>query len=369
MNTEQIYSIVNEVNAQAFGESALQVVDTSSLISLGNVVLSSQSNTEAFLNTLAQRIGKTIYRFRAYNNKFKDLVISDMEFGAIMQKLKVEMPQAEADDMYNLVDGQSLDHYEVAKPVAKQKLFVTRTPYRFKITIQRETLKEAFTSDSGISSFIGMVFGEVQNAIELALENLGRITIATAIAETSAAQKINLLTDYNAENGTSLTKAQALNDSSFLNYAMYRINNTIDMIQDMSALYNDGTTKTFTSKENMKIRVLSSFKRRLETVTEYAAFHDEYVKIDGAYSTLNFWQSEQTPDGIIVERPSDGAETAVDNVVAFISDKDAFGIYQISEDVATTPVNARGLYYNTYWHEKQSRFIDKSENMVVFTLN
>ena len=68
MTTEQIYALVNEVNDEAFGSSALTVADTSSLISLGNTVLSSSTNTEAFLNTLAQRIGRTILRFRDYRN-------------------------------------------------------------------------------------------------------------------------------------------------------------------------------------------------------------------------------------------------------------------------------------------------------------
>ena len=31
MTTEQIYTLVNEVSKQAFGENALQVVDTSTL--------------------------------------------------------------------------------------------------------------------------------------------------------------------------------------------------------------------------------------------------------------------------------------------------------------------------------------------------
>ena len=52
-----------------------------------------------------------------------------------------------------------------------------------------------------------------------------------------------------------------------------------------------------------------------------------------------------------------------------IHDRDALGVYKIDEDVLTTPVNAAGAYYNTYWHEKQLRFIDLSENIVIFTLN
>ena len=125
---------------------ALAVVDVQGLISLGNTVLSSSTNTEAFINTLAQRIGRTILRFRDYRNKLGDMVLNDFEYGAILQKIKVQMPAATADDMYNLTDGSSIDHYVVSKPVATQKLFVTRTPYQFMITIQRETLKEAFLS-------------------------------------------------------------------------------------------------------------------------------------------------------------------------------------------------------------------------------
>lgn len=374
MNTEQIYSIVNSTVSQAIGDTALTATDTQGLISLGNVVLSSSTNTEAFLNVLAQRIGRTIYRFREYNNKFKDMVISDMEFGAIMQKIRVAMPEAVADPSYSLTDGQAVDHYTVSKPDANQKLFVTRTPYMFKITVQRVTLKEAFLSVEAMGAFISMIFGEVRNAIELSLENLGRLTLAGAISEAGASQVINLVTDFNTEynlTGTAdaLTATTALHSADFLRYAIFRINNTIDMMQDMSVLYCDGSMPTFTNKENMKIRVLSAFQRRLETVVEYAAFHDQFTSIDGAYSTLNFWQSEQTPSSIDINRPSDGTEVELTGIVAVIHDRDAFGIYQIDETVLTTPVNAAGQYYNQFWHEKQARFIDKSENFVCFTLN
>ena len=305
MNTNQIYTIVNSAVDQAIGDSGIVAIDTQSLVSLGNVVLDSSTNTEAFLNTLAQRIGRTIYRFRAYDNKFKDMVLNDFEFGTILQKIRVEMPVAEADQMYTLTDGQSIDHYVVSKPKAHQKLFVTRTPYRFKITIQRDTLKEAFLSSEAMGSFIALVFGEVRNAIELALESLGRLTLSAAISEASkATQVINLVTDYNTETGSTLTAATALYNADFLRYAIYRINNIIDMIQDMSVLYCGGSLPTFTNKENMKARILSAFQRRLETVVEYAAFHEQFTSVDGQYSTINYWQSEQTPSSIDITTDS-----------------------------------------------------------------
>ena len=370
MTTEQIYALVNEVNNEAFGTSALSVADTSSLISLGNTVLSSSTNTEAFLNTLAQRIGRTILRFRDYRNKLGDMVLNDMEYGAILQKIKVVMPEAEEDEMYGLTDGQSVDHYKVAKPEVKQKLFVTRTPYQFHITVQRNTLKEAFLGADEMGSFIGIVFGEVRNAIEVSLENLGRITLATAIAETVGTDReIKLVTLYNGETGETLTADSALHDPEFMAFAVGVMNTYVDMIQDMSTLYNDGTVATFTPIDDLRMRVLSKFQRRLETVVQYAAFNDKLVGYDNAYTTINYWQAVQYPDEVLIERPSDSEETSAENVVAILHDRDALGVYKIDEDVLTTPVNAAGAYYNTYWHEKQLRFIDLSENILIFTLN
>ena len=115
--------------------------------------------------------------------------------------------------------------------------------------------------------------------------------------------------------------------------------------------------------------MLSAFQRRLETVVEYAAFHDQFTSIDGAYSTINYWQAEQTPSSIDIKKPSDGSAFQGSNIIAVVHDRDAFGIYQIDETVLTTPINAAGAYYNQYWHEKQGRFVDTSENLVVFTLN
>ena len=373
MDTNQIYELVNTTVAQSIGRNDVTRLDTEGLISVGNIVLSSSSNTEAFLNALAQRIGRTIYRFRDYNNKFKDMVISDMKWGAILQSIKVKMPDAVSDPTYGLTNGESIDMYTVSKPEVVQKLFVTRTPYMFKITIQRETLREAFLSVEAMGSFIALIFGEVRNAIELALENLGRLTLCGAMSEISQSTQIYRLvtmynTEYELEGDAALTATTCLHSDSFLRYAIGQINHICDMMQDMSVLYNDGSVPTFTNKDNMRVRILSGFKRRLETVTEYAAFHDQFVDVDGAYSTINFWQGEKAPSNVSVKRPSDGENFTEDYVVACVHDKDAFGIYQIDETVLTSPVNAAAQYYNQFWHEKQSRYIDKSFNMVLFTL-
>lgn len=369
MNTTQIYGLVNDVNAQAFGSQALQVNDPAGLISLGNTVLSSSVNTEAFMNTLIQRVGRTIVRYRMYTNKLRGMVLTDFEWGAILQKLYIHMPIAESDDMYSLTDGQSIDHYIVSKPQVDQKLFVTRAPYRFRITVQRKTLKEAFTSETAMGAFISAIFGQVQNKIETTLENLGRLTLATGVAEASqTSQNVKLLTEYNTIAGTTLTANDCLIDSAFLRYAIRRLKETMDNMTDMSTMWNDGTLETFSPFEDQRLVVLSSLQYALETVVEWAAFNDQYVKLAG-FSKLNFWQAEQSPQSISVKKVSDGTNVAINNLVAVIHDRDALGIYQEYQEVLTTPVNASGNYVNSFYHRRDGRLVDRSENLVYFTLD
>lgn len=369
MAVNQIYTIVNAAAQQAFGNTALAAIDTQGLIALGNKVLSSSADTEAFLNALTMRIGRTVVRYRMYRNKLADMVLGDMEWGAIMQKLAVRMPTAETDEQYGLVDGQSVDHYKVAKPSVDQKLFIVQTPYQFHVTIQRNLLRTAFLSESGMASLISAIFGQIRNKIETSIENLGRLNIAAGVAEASGAgQVVNLVTEYNTASGRTLTSASAMLDSDFLRYALRRIKEVMDGMTDMSSMYNDGTLETFTPYEDQRIRIISSFEYALETVVEWAAFNEDYVRLAG-FSKLNFWQAQQSPMSINIEKPSDGSAFTLNNLIAVIHDRDAMGVYQTEEEVATTPLNAAALYYNQYYHRMDNRMLDTSENLVYFTLN
>lgn len=363
----QIYSIVNSVSQQAYGAAALTANSTQGLIALGNYVLSSSTDTELFLNTLTARIGKTIVRYRLYRNKLSDLVLTDMEWGQVLQKLAVKMPVSEADEQYGLTDGVSVDHYVVAKPQVDQKLFVVETPYQFHITIQRNLLRAAFLSESAMESFISAIFGQVRNKIESTLESMGRLNIGAAVVE-SVAREVPLVTMYNTASGRSLTAASAILDSDFLRFAIRNMKTIMDGMTDLSVLYNDGTIETFTPFEDQRIKVLSEFEYALETVVDWAAFNDNYVKLAG-YSTLNYWQAAQDAGSIKLNPPSGGAVVTVENVVAVIYDRDALGVYQQDEDILTTPVNAAGAYYNQYYHCKFNRMFDSSENFMFFTLN
>ena len=375
MDTNQIYGIVNDVCEQTMGESALTATDTASLVAMGNAILSSSTNTEAFIDTLVQRIGRTMISYRPYKSKLGLMAVSDMTMGAIMQKIKVQMPEAVEDVTTQLVDGQSIDQYIVSKPKATQKLFVKRTPYTFYITIQKKWLREAFTSETAMGSFISAIYGEVENKLELSQENLARLCMANFMGtiSTDTNRVINLVSAYNTASGRSVpTGEDALIDEAFLRYALGRMNNTAKKMETMSVLYNDGSETRHTPVKDQRFVSLVDFQTALETQVQWAAFNERYVQKQNGIE-VPYWQAAQSPLDIDLVLEGDDPEqeehTTLENIVGFIHDRDALGTYRKEVEVATTPLNARGLYTNQFWHMNDLYFNDVTENGVIFTIN
>lgn len=373
MDTTQIYELVNELAGQAIGTSDIAVTDLQGLISLGNKIVSSEQNTEAFLNSLYTQTAKTVISFRKYDNKFVDMVKSDIEWGGIVQKIKADMPEAIADPSPELVEGQSVDPYKVMKGKVHQKLFYTRAPYTIGLTTQRRWLKESFNNAITMASFLNSRTGEVQNKLNLTMENLGRTCLCNMIAELAGtAREVKLVTLYNAshEAADAVTAENCFNSPEFLRFAIKKMKDYMKLFTDMSQIFNDGTTTRHTPFSEQRFRVWSEFESALETAVQWAAFNENYVRLTG-YNEYNYLQSikEGERTKINVKRASDGQATVVNNVVAVLYDTDAAGTFREYEDTLTTPVNALGQYYNTFWHEQQLWFNDLSENCVVFTLN
>lgn len=389
MEVTQIYSMVNELVAEALGSQTMDIagagnpIDLQGLISLGDIVLSSTANTDAFLKTLTTRIGKTIFDYKEYKNKFKHLFIDDYEYGCILQRITMgALPEAEFDESFSLTNGQSVDMYKVSKPDVKQYLYTTCTPVKYRITIQEEWLRDAFTSAQAMGSFLSLVHQELLNAIEKGLEDTGRACLSAMAArvstsDTNKAYRVrNLVTEYNSKvkPATNLTAETALYDADFMAYAMGEINSTLDLMKEYSSIFNDGTKPTFTTSDDISIEMLSSFQRKLETTVLYAAFHDTYLKPDANYTTVGFWQAITNPAAIdvIVEDdtdPTSGNRKTLNNLVAIVHDRTACGINQQIRKMATTPLNAEALYYNLVAHIRNQYFNSMDKNFVIYTLN
>ena len=384
LTAKQIYSIVNEVAKQAMGTTAISVVDNSGLVSLGNTVLGSNETKNNFLNALTDRIGRTIVSFREYHSHFPDIERDSIEWGNILQKLKIAMPEAEEDQSYNLKDGSSVDQYKINKAEVNQLLFTTETPWQTHITVHLDELEKAFLSSEAMGVFISSMFGEVQNRIELAMEDLSKNCINNYIAELelsrtiSPNRKIRLLSEYKDKTGVDHTEAplSALDDDEFLKYFVRRVNSISTTMEYMTnGMFNsapDGTQTTndytrHTPKSEQRMMLFIDLVNALKTNLNSKAFNMEQVAIDIPFQTVPFWQSMTSPSDIKVKTAS-GSQSSVTLVMGFLYDREALGTYKKKYQSLTSPVNAAGKYYNVFYHMIEMYFNDLTENAVFFTL-
>lgn len=376
-DVNQIYPIVNAVFKQMTGRDDIEAVDTNSLISMGTE-LDNIGKKDIWLNTLYKRIGHTIDGYRVYRNKMSDMAKTELEWGALVQKITVEMPEAVADEAYDvgLMDGESIDQWIITNPKVKQRIFDKNTPYVFRVTIQEDFLNDAFLSPQAMAAFINQIFGKIQNRIEFTNEELARLCLANYVLNTSERQEIHLVSMYNSANGASLTPITARFDNDFLRYAVGIMNNVSTKMETMSTLFNSDGFDRFTDKSYQKFYVLADFMTILETQVSYAAFNEKYVTARPT-ALVPYWQASGVDkvagnwDSITAIKGTNASGTQCDvaNLIGVLYDTDAMGTFRNKQRVRSTAVNARGLYYNTFWHEQQFWYNDMSENGIAFYLD
>lgn len=373
----QIYPIVNSVFRQMTGRDDITAVDTQSLVAMGQE-LENLGKLDMYLNTLSKRIGYTIDGYRIYNSKFSVMARTEVEWGAAVQKIDTEMPDAVEDKMWEIgkMDGQSVDQYIISNPKAHQKIFEKNSAYSFFITTALYQLRDAFLSEGAMNRFMNQIFGKTQNKIEVVHEDLARLCVANYILNMANTQHFHLVTIYNSMNPpTQVTTQTALFDAPFLRFVAGFINNVSRKMETMSILYNKEGKTRFTPRSLQNLYMIADFVTQMETVSYFGAYNPKWITADPDI-VLPYWQSNKSPktnndffEAMCIKGTADNKVKTVQLCLGILFDWEAMGTFRKQEMVLTTPVNARAAYYNTFWHERQMWFNDMGENAVAFFLD
>ena len=373
---EQIYTLVNETAKESMGEKAIAVKDVSSLIALGDSVLSSASDTENFLNTLVDRIARTVFSVRRYETDTEGMVRHPFEFGCIVQKIYVDMPEAKQNNSWEIgKDGYTPVFAPVIKPTAKQKLFKGITTWEVDVTIPDYMLRTAFLNETSMATFIDAIFTAMDNMITLALENNANLTRASFIARKLKGGKpcgaINLLHEYNTLTSASLTVEGAMMNAEFLAWASRAINLWVKRMSKMSVLFNEEGYKRHTPKDKIVVNLLQDFTSACDTFLGANTFHDELVKLP-MYDSVAYWQgageSFDFNDTSAINIKIDESNTITKKgIIGIVYDYEAMGV-TLNERRSTSERNNHDEYTNYYNKANIGYFNDMSENGIVFYL-
>lgn len=393
MTFEQSATLLTSLVQQATGQTALTPTDESGFVSLAQTTL--RTNYDVMATAISQVLSRTIFSSRPYNAVFRGLQVDSEKFGGHVRKINYIDVDIEDDDRYSLVDGQhATDMFEVNKLHAIQTNFYGSNTHQIHYTIYRDQLDAAFESSAQFGSFMAGALQNIANQIEQINENERRMALQNLMAATidagGTAQVIHLLTEYKNETGNATIDATNWQSESefpyFVKWLYGFLNTTIDLMRERTALYHKNITTyngaaakpimRHTPRQNMKAYMLNSLMRHIDASVMSSVFHNELLDtVD--FEAVNFWQSIQSPAALSITPVvmqadgtyAQGTAVAEDAVVGVLFDEEAAGTTIISNWSANSPFEARGGYWNTFYHWNVRTWNDMTENCIVLLMD
>lgn len=373
MTVTQIYQLLNDTAAEVYGSQAVSVLDLQGLISLRDTVVG--TGTEQFLNTLVDRIGKTVLRTLDYTATFPNFLRQEYEFGCILQKVNVAPFSAQNAENWNVGSGgYSNDIFRIDKPTIYQDFFKDSATWTVCVTIPDVMFKNAFTSAEAMDAFITAIFDSMQTSLNMQLDNVTRLAVCSMIGEKVNASNgvIDLLSLYNQVAATPITTADAaIVDKDFLQFAGKTMRDYIKYISKPSVLYNIPGRVRATKRDNMHVLMLTEFTSAYDTYVKSVLFNPEDLPY---YTEVEYWQGTGATapnfadcSTVHVNIPSDGTEVTQAGVVGLFCDREAIATGYFDRFSAADR-NNRDRYTNYTEGVTIQSIVDTSESAVVFVV-
>lgn len=377
-------TVLNAIVNQATGKNPIETISTADFVSIANTALG--LNTDALLSAISQVLSRTIFSIRPYSRKFKGLYMDSQRFGNHTRKLNIADSDWDTDVRYDLTDGQAIDDQIVKKPNVLQTNFYGQNVFERQITIFKDQLNIALSSEEEFQRFITMVMTNASDQIEQAHESVARMTLANFIGgkvKGDTANVYKLVTIYNDVAGTVLDTATVRKPENFvpfMKWAVGFIKTVSDRMTERSQKFHINVTgkeiSRHTPYNKQKLYLYSELLNDIDASVMTSIFNDEYLKF-ADHERVSYWQSIDSPDGIKVKPSyllpggtvkSETEELAQADIFGVLFDEEAVGITTYGEWSAPSPFNARGGYSNIFWHFNDRYFNDFTENGVVFLL-
>lgn len=390
MEVKQIYQIINKVSGEVLGREDLVQEDLTGIVDLGEAVFN-QNAVDNYVKSLVNHIGKVIFVNRPYSGKVPSVLMDAWEFGSVLEKISADVPNAEVNDSWNLIDGKEYSQDVFHKPAVSAKFFNSKVTFEVPVSITERQVKESFSSAEQLNGFLSMIYSAVEKSMTIKTDALIMRTINNMIAETLYADRkafgfvesategsyssastvrcVNLLKLYNDKTGAHLAVDAAVTTPDFIRFAAYMMGLYADRLQTISTLFNVGGKERFTPKDVLHTVLLSDFAAAAKTYLYADTYHSENVLLPQA-ETVASWQASGKDYAFgnvskVDVKSASGATVSIGGVLGVMFDRDALGVTNLDKRV-TTNYNAKAEFFNNYYKFDAGYFNDTNENFVVF---
>lgn len=399
------YAVMNALARQATGQADLAVVDHTSFIDAGTKTLA--TGTENVLNSIARTIAEVVIASRPYKGKFGLIAADENQFNTRKAKISFYAADNDASGAFNtdlntnIADGNVENSgagsmWEQKLPKVVERFFLSEAVWDKFYTTPMVQLQNAFNDEGTFIRFMNGYMTEIQNDIESTLESRNRSLVADRIAGTylqatagtptlGAECLVDMADLFNEKCGTHYSREEILSNhlTEFLEIWVSKIKIDSDRLEERSVFYHNPLTIAasggnpaynvlrHTPKDKQRMFYFSEFFTEAHARVLPEIFNPQYLDVKNG-EAVSYWQSNTPGKRMAIDcKPAlpEGAtssEVKLDYVLAVLFDIDAIRSTNQFTGAFTTPVNARHLYTNTFYHYKFGAINDYTENGIVY---
>ena len=384
MDIKQVATILNTINREMTGETAIVSEDLSNIVDVGKQLTADMTAEEItkymdnYAKKIIDKVGRTIIVDRAYKSTAPNIIRDSWEYGGIMEKIRVTVGDLEDDTTWGLTAGDTPEQFKYTPADLSAKYYDKYDTFMTQISIPEKTLRSAFNSAQDMNRLISASENRVATKMAYSTDNLIRRTINNLILETAlrniGTRFISMVTLFNntqaSDDRIAVNNPVIANSNpAFLRFAVATINKYRRLIQELSTEYGNDGYVNFTPIENQKLVLQADFVESATVNMESDTFNRELVQIKGDFDEVSYWQSPKNPFNVKGSPATlNGGSGPELNpfVLGVLFDEDAAAV-ELEDNQVTSNYAANGRFYN-YFHYANARYMnDISENVIVFT--
>lgn len=344
-----ILNVIRNNASYAYQKDIPKIEKEQDIPKVGEILYGNPTHSNEFINALINRIALVRMQSATFNNPYKHLKKGYLEFGETVEDIFVGIIRAVK---YDPEKGASRE-FKRTLPNVQSVFHVTNLKVMYPITIEKQTLKRAFTSADGVTNLITSIIDQVYQSAEYDEYLLFKYLLIKAISHGKL-------------------YPQAI-DTANMNSVAVAFRGKSNLLPiDMTGRFNEAHVQNNTPVDKQCIFMDADFNAKFDVEVLASAFNMNKADFIGKLHLIDDFSSFDNERFEEIRKDSTGIEevtkeelTLMKNVKGVLLDEDWFQVYDNLFEFDETSVGS-GLYWNYWLHVWKTISYSPFANAIVF---
>lgn len=344
-----ILNVIRNNASYAYQKDIPNIEKEQDIPKVGEILFGNPAHSNEFMNALINRIALVRMQSATFNNPYKHLKKGYLEFGETVEDIFVGIISSVK---YDPEKGASRE-FKRTLPNVQSVFHMTNWRVMYPITIEKLTLKRAFTSADGVTNLITSIIEQVYQSAEYDEYLLFKYLLIKAISHGKV-------------------YPQPIDTTNMNNVAVAFRGKSNLLPIDMTGRFNESHVQNNTPIDKQCIFMDADFNAKFDVEVLASAFNMNKADFIGKLHLIDDFSSFDNKRFEAIREESTGLEEVtadelalMKNVKGVLLDEEWFQVYDNLLEFDETPV-ASGLYWNYWLHVWKTISYSPFANAIVF---